>query len=172
MSERQVNKEGVVEMPKPYICFPRAPRSVPCDCGSDITYRHVVYIDDDGNQCAKRGEAIDMRAYKNASLEATDLANIKARFEAGDTSVINMRVGLSGDVTALPHDRQELEVLARKAENSFSMLPKEMQTLFGDYTGFFNSLLDGTTNVIIDKYYKEKKTPLVENDPQSEGGNE
>ena len=97
-----------------------------------------------------------MRAYKNASLEATDLANIKARLDAGDTSVINMRVGLSGDVAALPHDAMELNDLANKAQSSFNSLPKEVKDLFGSYTEFFNSLLEGKTNQILNEYYSKQ----------------
>lgn len=165
-----VDKDGVVIAATPCILKPRAARCVPTPAGEFISYRTKLSVDADGNKIAERGDAIDMRAYKNASLAATDLASIKARYDAGDATVLNMRTGLSGDCVSLPHDRMELEELNRKVDNSFASLPKEIKAAFGSSTEFFNALLEGKTKSIIDEYNaKQQKQEAGKQEASKEG---
>lgn len=168
MSQVKVSNDGVI-LPQPCILTPRAARTTFTPCGENISIRAKVYIDEDGNKCAAPGDVIDMRAYKNSSLAATDLATIKARYDAGDLGVVNMRVGSGGDLVGLPHDRMELEALLTKTENAFSQLPKEIKSLFNSSTDFFNALLDGKVNEIIEKSKANVEQPKEVS--KEDGGN-
>lgn len=163
MSEVQKVKEIV-----PYICKPRAPRETETCIGDRWMIKAKLSIDPvTGEKKAEPGEKIDHEAYIQASKASTDIAQIVARWEAGDESVINVNpYGFTGDVSLIPNsvnDVTKINQMTEKAAQSFDQLPDDLKARFGNSSAeFFNKVLDGSASEIIAAYKAAAADPKVE----------
>lgn len=165
MSEVQKNKEIV-----PYSCSPRSSRRVLSSLGDKYMIRSKLSIGDKGEQIAEPGDKVDFQAYIQASKASTDIATIIARYNAGDESVLNARVGFSGDVDLIPssvNDVNKINKLSDAAYESFNKLPEDVKKLFGSPEDFFNAVLNNKAEEILKNYkpaevVKEKENEVSE----------
>lgn len=156
MSKVQETQEEII---KPYIpeIRPRDYVGKPTPCGDKIMIKAKLSIDEDGNQIAEPGEEIDLFAYVQASKAATDMAQIVARWQAGDETVINVHPnGFEGDCAIIPNSVNDYDSIIRlndQALANFQKLPDEVKALFdNDASKFFNSVLANKADAIIADY--------------------
>lgn len=156
MSEVQKSKD--TEVVVPYTCVPRKPRETFTPIGDRWMIKAKLSIDKEtGEKIAEPGEKIDHEAYIQASKASTDIAQIVARWEAGDESVINVNPnGFTGDVSLIPNsinDVDKINKLTDAALKSFEQLPVDLKIKFGNSSAeFFNKVLDGSASQIISDY--------------------
>lgn len=165
VQEPTTKKEEVL---KPWSVKPRAARETYTPVGKNELPQTEYYIED-GIKKSKPKKGIDLISYLKASEASCDLANIVARYESGDVSVINVKAnGVSGDVASLPHSINDISELSSRVESSFAGLPEDIRALFSnDPTKFLEAILDNSVNDIISKAAKAKEEPK-EDEPQKE----
>ena len=83
------------------------------------------------------------------------LTNILKRYQLGDTSVLNKTNGQYIDTLSQPTTLQEALNLNLKLRKGFDNLKPEVKSKFGDFNGFINSVLDGSSSEILNEFNKE-----------------
>lgn len=70
--------------------------------------------------------------------KSTDIHNIIARINAGETNLLNQKQGFFGDVTELPKTYAEMLDLMHRGEEFFNKLPIEVKNKYNnDFNQFF-----------------------------------
>ena len=96
------------------------------------------------------------------SKESTLLYNILEKYTAGDTSVLDKKQGMYGDVTELPTNLAEAQQLIIEAENTFKKLPIDIRREFNhSVTEFMAGIENG-------KLEKKKKKKGLKEKPQEQ----
>lgn len=157
---------------KPCVLTPRAFKEIPSEPGKTTFRRPHLFVDEKGNKKAEPGEEFDLDGYIQSQAGSTDIAAILARYKAGDLDAINVNPnGFTGDSTILPKDLYDVKAYDRiyqDAADNFSKLPDDVKKLFNnDSTQFFNSVMNGTIQSILNKYEADK----VAAQPQEEKAN-
>lgn len=70
--------------------------------------------------------------------QETDIHNILARIQAGETQLLNQKQGFFGDVTELPKTYAEMLDLLHRGEEFFNKLPVDVKAKYNnDFNQFF-----------------------------------
>ena len=86
------------------------------------------------------------------------LTNILKRYQLGDISVLNKTNGEFIDTLNQPTTLQEALNLNIKLRRGFDNLKPEVKSKFGDFNGFLNSILDGSSSEILNEFNKEENS--------------
>lgn len=78
----------------------------------------------------------DFQSYIQSFAESCDLSVIIRRVNAGELDLLNTRPGTYGDFTSVPTSTHALFQARIDAVNTWSNLPDEQKSLFGDFETF------------------------------------
>ena len=132
------------------------PETIPSPIGDGTQFRYVERYEDGKRIFEKAGQE-DIKAYIEASKEASLVSNIIKRFENGDIDALNARRGIYGDSSLLPSTPQEAHNMLRYAAEKFNSLPESVRSNFED----FNDYVKKANTLNVDEFVKlVTPTPL------------
>lgn len=111
------------------------PETIPSPIGDGTQFKYVERYEDGKRIFEKAGQE-DIKAYIEASKEASLVSNIIKRFENGDIDALNARRGIYGDSSLLPSTPQEAHNMLRYAAEKFNALPDSVRSNFEDFNDY------------------------------------
>lgn len=112
--------------------------SISSECGSDIKVLYSPVVNDDGIITLVPSGKENIQEIIDSHSDEVDINVLIARFQAGDTSVLNKRAGQYGDFTQFPKTYAEILQLEINSRNFFDSLPVEVKQKFNnDANQFF-----------------------------------
>ena len=111
------------------------PETISSPIGDGTQFKYVERYEDGKRIFEKSGQE-DIKAYIEASKEASLVSNIIKRFENGDIDALNARRGIYGDASLLPSTPQEAHNMLRYAAEKFNALPESVRSNFEDFNDY------------------------------------
>lgn len=111
------------------------PETFSSPIGDGTQFKYVERYEDGKRIFEKAGQE-DIKAYIEASKEASLVSNIIKRFENGDIDALNARRGIYGDSSLLPSTPQEAHNMLRYAAEKFNALPDSVRSNFEDFNDY------------------------------------
>ena len=98
--------------------------------GSTTRIEYVTSLADDGSVVLTPGNEVSLDDEIQSHRESTDMNLILSRYMNGDTSVLTRVQGVYADVTSAPKNMHEALSMVLRAQEDFSMLPKDVRAKF------------------------------------------
>lgn len=96
-----------------------------CSSGDPIAVRYVAEMKDNGEFVLVEAGKENLYEYIQSFAESCDINNIIARFESGETDVLDQVKGFYGDFADLPDNMHEVFNILRRGRDVFDRLPVE-----------------------------------------------
>lgn len=117
------------------------PEAIPTPSGKSFSRVFVKAYDDNGEPYLRdTGQIRHDYDLIQAYLDDTRIANIVARYESGDKSVLAKTQKLYADLTATAHSLQESENALIKVQNFYDRMPVEVKNKFNTFNKFVQAI--------------------------------
>lgn len=144
------------------------------DPGSAYRTTYSSRVDADGEVILEESGSEDLYSYIQSHRDSCDINVLLSRYNNGDVSVLNQRVGSYGDFTQFPKTFADTLNFMIKGEEYFDSLDLDLKRKFDFSFEKFVATMDDMEkfNSIMDSYYNPEPSPTVSDvsSKSSDGG--